>query len=258
MKTPATVIAALLCTAGCSAKIEHGLAERDANEVRAVLEDRGISVELVSEGKGSAWTVEVPKASAAEAIRLLRDADLPRRDAPGFAEVFGQGSLVPTAAEERARMIQALSGETGRMLTALEGVVRARVLVVPEFKGQGFGTPEPARASVFLKVTSERAAVLAARKLELQQLVAGAVPGLSPDHVAVLFDTVSVSPRPVVIERKDRSAALAVAVASGLLIALLAGALVLATLRSRRLRVALAESPPDADDADAPAVRKAA
>jgi type III secretion protein J len=258
MKTFAAIV--LLLLSGCSAKIEHGLAEREANEVRAALEERGITVELVGEGKGATWSVEVPKASAAQAIRLLRDADLPRRDAPGFAEVFGQGSLVPTAAEERARMIQALSGETCRMLAAIEGVVRARVLVVPEFKSQGFGTPEPARASVFLKVTSERAGVLATRKVELQQLVAGAVPGLTPEHVAVLFDTVSAAPRPVVIERKDRSAALAVACASGLLIALLAGALVLATLRSRKLRVALGESTPeDGDDADsAPAPRKAA
>lgn len=249
----------LLLLAGCTAKIEHGLSEREANEVRAALEDRGIPVELAAEGKGSTWSVGVARGSAAEATRVLRDEELPRREAPGLAEVFGQGSLVPTATEERARMIQALSGETSRMLGALEGVVRARVLVVPEWKGAGFGAPEPARASVFLRVSSSRAASLAARKAELQQLVAGAVPGLTPDHVAVLLDPISAPPRPVVVQVKDRTAAVAVACGAGLLVLLLAAGLVLATLKARALRMELQERPDGAPEAEpAPASRRAA
>jgi type III secretion protein J len=239
MKTLAISIVCLLC--GCSTKIQHGLSERDADEVQAALADRGIAAVPVSEGKEK-WAVEVPQASASDAIRILRENNLPRQEAPGFSEVFGQGSMVPTAAEEKAKLIQALSGENARMLEALDGVVQAKVIVVPETKSGAFAPAEPARASVFLKVTSDHATELGARKLELQQLVAGSVPGLIPEHVALLIDPVNVQARPAIVERKDRTAAAAVGIVAGLLIALLAGALVLLTLRTRALRLQLASS----------------
>jgi len=239
-----TLMFSMLLLCACSTKVQHGLAERDADEIQSVLADHGISAQPVSEGKDK-WAVQVPQASASEAIRVMRENNLPRQEAPGFAEVFGQGSMVPTATEEKAKLMQALSGENARMLEALEGVVQAKVIVVPETKSGAFAPAEPARASVFLKVASDHAAELSARKAELQQLVSGAVPGLTPEHVALLIDPVTMKARPPIIERKDRTAAAAVGIVAGLFIALMAAALVMLTLRTRSLRLQLAHAQPE-------------
>lgn len=255
MKTLTVSMLLLLCA--CSTKIQHGLSERDADEIQSVLADRGIAASPVSEGKEK-WAVQVPQSSASEAIRILRENNLPRQRAPGFSEVFGQGSMVPTATEEKAKLMQALSGENARMLEAMEGVVEAKVIVVPETKSGAFAPAEPARASVFLKVTSDHAKELAARKAELQQLVSGSVPGLDPAHVALLIDPVSIQARPTIVERKDRSAAAAVGIVAGVLIALMAAALVMLTLRTRSLRLQLAAEQEPTVPAAKPAARRAA
>lgn len=245
------ILAAALLLSACSTKIQHGLAERDADEIQAVLGDHGINATPVPEGKDK-WALEVPQSSASEAVRILRDNNLPRQQAPGFAEVFGQGSMVPTATEERAKLIQALSGENARLLQGLDGVIAAKVIVVPEAKASAFGQLEPARASVLLKVAGPKADALQARKVEIQQLVAGSVPGLTPEHVALMVEPVVVEARPTIVEHRDRSAALLVASVAGVLLALLAAGLIVAVLRARKLRLEL-ESDEDEDESPAPA-----
>lgn len=250
------ILAAALLLSACSSKIQHGLAERDAIEVQAVLEDHGISATPVSEGKENKFAIEVPQASASEAIRILRDNHLPKQQPAGFSEVFQGGSVVPTQTEERAMFIRALSGENARMLEAMEGVIEAKAIVVPESKSSAFGQAEPARASVFIKVDAAKAAELQARKAELQQLISGSVPGLQPANVAILFDAVNVAPRPKIVEHKDRTAAVAVGSVAGLLLAVLAGAVVFLTLRARKLRLELDEK--SDEDVEEPAAAKPA
>jgi type III secretion protein J len=236
----AVIFTSLLLSA-CSAKIQHGLSEQDANQIKSVLEDNGISATTELEGgRDAKWVVEVSQSQASEAVRILRDNNLPRQEAPGLAEVFSSGSVVPSATEEKAMFMRALSGEVARMLEGFSGVVSAKVIVVPT-QPSHFGPGEPARASVFIKARSDAATQLTRRRDEIQQLVAGAVPGLAPAQVAVIFDEVLVTPRPAVVEHKDRSAAMVVAVVSSAVVALLVIGLVLAVLRGRKLRLALAE-----------------
>ncbi|MBS2028581.1 MAG: hypothetical protein JST54_11815 [Deltaproteobacteria bacterium] len=252
------ILAAAMVLSACSTKIQHGLAERDADEIQAVLGDHGITATPVPEGKEK-WALEVPQSSASEAVRILHENNLPRQQAPGFAEVFGQGSMVPTATEERAKLIQALSGENARLLQGLEGVIAAKVIVVPESKASAFGQVEPARASVLLKVAAPHADSLEKKKPEIQQLVAGSVPGLTPDHVALLVESVEVKARPTVVETKDRTAAVLVASVAGVLLALLAGGLVAAVLRARKLRLELdGDEDEDEEPTAKPAPKKAA
>jgi type III secretion protein J len=247
-----------LALAGCSAPVRHGLSETDALQVKAALEDVGLTVGIEAEGgRDGKWKVSVPEAEVSAAIRTLRDQHLPHQTAPGLGEVFGSGNVVPTPTEERAQLVRGLSGEVARMLESLDGVVQAKVIAMPA-QPSPFGAPEPGRASVFLKVRSVAQTALEARRTEIQALVAGAVPGLNPASVSVLIDAVVAVQRPVIVEKKDRSTAAIVGVFSALLLAMVAAALGVVTLKNRKLRLQLeaqhdAEPEPEPRPAKAPA-----
>src|SRR5690349_5621029 len=103
-------LVAALWLAGCSTQIQHGLDEKQANEMQTALAGRGIQAQKVAEqGKKPTWAIEVDDDRAAEAVRVLTELGLPRARPQGFEEVFGKSSLVPTATEERVKYEEALS-----------------------------------------------------------------------------------------------------------------------------------------------------
>jgi type III secretion protein J len=180
---------AVLVAAGCSTPIRHGLDEPAANEVVTALERAGIGADKVREEgtAGSTFIVRVSQADAVRALDLLHGLGLPRGRRSGFAEVYAQPSLVPTATEERARYVEALQGEIERTLESVEGVVSARVhLVLAETDLLAAeGKPRvAAQAAVLLKARPGRAPLTEA---EVQKLVAGSVAGLAPTAVAVVM-----------------------------------------------------------------------
>ena len=121
-----------------------------------------------------------------KALDLLRSLGLPRDRRHGFAEVYGQPSLIPTPSEERARYLEALGGEIERTLETADGVVSARVHLVLEETDPLAVDAKPrtaARAAVLLKVRGGRAPLPDG---DVQKLVAGSVPGLDPAAVAVV------------------------------------------------------------------------
>lgn len=184
----------LCCMLGCSAAIHHGLDEAAANEVVATLERAGIAAGKSRE-EGGAFTVTVSEADAIGAIDVLRTLGLPRDRRGGFGEVYKGGSLIPSQTEERARYVEALAGEIARTLESFDGVALARVhLVLPEPDPLALdGKPKvAAQAAVLLKLAPGRGSVAEA---DVQKLVAGSVPGLSPATVSVVA-TQAIKPAP--------------------------------------------------------------
>jgi type III secretion protein J len=183
-------VMAVVGAAACSTNVLHGVDERSANEATSALERAGIGAEKAAdEGGGStgaSYTVRVAHGDSSRAVDLLRALGLPRDHRRGFSETYGQPSLIPTPSEERARYLDALSGEIERTLESADGVVSARVHLVleesdplnPEAKPR-----TPARAAVLLRARPGRAPLSEA---EVQKLVAGSVPGLVPSAVAVV------------------------------------------------------------------------
>jgi len=188
MNARAIVLAlVLLDGAACSTSLLHGLDEGSANETIAALERAGIATEkLADEGSTTAFTVRIARHDAGKALDLLRSLGLPRDRRHGFAEVYGQPSLIPTPSEERARYLEALGGEIERTLETADGVVSARVHLVLEENDPLAAEPKPrtaARAAVLLKVRGGHAPL---PQGDVQKLVAGSVPGLDPAAVAVV------------------------------------------------------------------------
>jgi type III secretion protein J len=186
---PMAMVIALVAVAaaGCTTNLLHGIDERAANETIAALERAGIATDKTTdEATPATFIVRVGRGDVARALDLLRSLGLPRDRRHGFAEVYGQPSLIPTASEERARYLDALGGEIERTLETADGVVSARVHLVLEETDPLAVEPRPrtpARAAVLLKARGGRAPLSEA---DVQKLVAGSVPGLTPAAVSVV------------------------------------------------------------------------
>jgi type III secretion protein J len=171
----------------CHAAVESDLAEEQANEVVAALEASGIGAEKerLEGADGSRFEVRVARDDIGRALRLLRATNVPRRPEPGLHDVFGEGSLVPTATEERARYAAALGGELARSLERIDGVLDARVHVaIPETRHFALDEERPRpRASVLIR---HGAGAPPYREAAVRALVAGAVEGMRPEEVAVV------------------------------------------------------------------------
>ena len=236
MRARITLVA--LALAGCTGEeVLHGLDERQANEVLVALDQGGVEATKAREdGAEERWRVSVPRGDAPRAQRLLAERELPRARAPGFGEVFGKGSMVPTPTEEHALLLHALGGELARSLETVDGVVAARVHV-------GVRPPDPLRpgdrgaprASVLLKCRAAACAAVRALEPGLRAMVAGAVDGLEPAAVAL-----------VVTEASAAGVAAPPPARRGLLLGALAAALALAAaaLLAPAVRARLRREPP--------------
>lgn len=177
---------AIFCLAlcGCGVELEHGLDERQANEIAAVLEQAGVSADKQPEpGQSGAYQIVVPRGDSGRAFALLEARDLPRRRPHGVGESFGKDSLLPSPVEERARYAAALGAELEHTLEGVPGVLSARVHLAlpPEDALVGEAAHGRPTASVLLK--SARPALADA---EVKRLVAGAVTGLQAADVSVV------------------------------------------------------------------------
>jgi type III secretion protein J len=188
-----------LGVAGCTAPIAGGLEEAQANRVVVALDRAGIGSDKETdpaiEGR---FRVVVERDDAPRAISALRDEDLPSPATAGLLESMGKGSLVPSQLAEHAQFVAGMSGELERTLSAIEGVLGARVhLSLPDTDPLREGPRPKPTASVLLK---HRGTTPPIDAHEVKRLVSGAAPGLSPDDVAVVM-----VPRPLGAASTDRS-----------------------------------------------------
>jgi len=185
------VFAAAVMAGACTTNILHGIDERSANEATAALERAGIGAEKLADegaaaGSGAAYTIRVAHADGTRAVDLLRALGLPHDRRRGFAETYGQPSLIPTPSEERARYVDALAGEIERTLESADGVISARVHLVLEETDPLAADAKPrnaARAAVLLKA---RPGTAPFNEADVQKLVAGSVAGLQATSVSVV------------------------------------------------------------------------
>jgi type III secretion protein J len=177
------LLVALLLTA-CEAELYNNLDQRQANEMIAALQQRGIAAQRVAV-KGGQYMVVVDKGRFAESIAVLKDAGLPKQEFQNMGQVFKKDGLVSSPMQERAQMIFALSQELSRTVSEIDGVLSARVhLVLPEndpLRQQLV----PSSASVFIRHRSD--APVGNLVPQVKMLVANGVAGLSYDKVSVIL-----------------------------------------------------------------------
>jgi type III secretion protein J len=193
-----TLIACVLPLCGClSRDLQSGLSEQDAQEIVVVLKQNGLEAYPVREAGGDrdaapAWTVKVKGGgrNLLAAWQVMQENGLPRQKVKGLEEVFATKGMIPTASEEKARMLLALSGELTRTLKSVTGVVDARVQVVlpensPLLDKSQWSLPT---ASVLVK---HRGSAPPLTEDEVRSLVARGVEGLQPENVAVIYKRIA-------------------------------------------------------------------
>lgn len=156
------------------------LADKDAAAIISALQAQGIPYRA-SAGGGSVY---VP-ANQVHRLRMdLAAKGLPGGDGVGF-EIFDKGQFGLSDFVQRTNYTRALQGELARTISQLDGVARARVMIVqPENRLLLIDQGVKPTASVFVELTVPRLDTEAVNSI--RNLVANAVQGLKPAQVAVV------------------------------------------------------------------------
>jgi len=159
------------------------LPDSDKAAVVAALEAAGLPVAL----DPRTGAVLLPADDHARARMLLAGQGLPRA-APGGAELLDSLPLGASRAVEGARLKAAQERELARAIESLTSVDQARVLIAQPEPSPFVRDRAPVTASVTLALAPGRA-LSDAQARAIVHLVAGAVPGLAPDRVAIADQT---------------------------------------------------------------------
>jgi type III secretion protein J len=187
--------------AACSRTIETGLSQRDAQEIVVTLRESGIDAfaesETTAKKENASWQVKIRGGSdkAVTAWKVLREHGLPHEAVEGLDDVFKNSGMIPTATEEKARMVVGLAGELTRTLRSLPGVVDARVHVVLPDNSTLIDAKDkaPTTASVLVRYRGNRPPLT---DDEIRGLVAKGVEGLAAENVDVVQKTSNEKPLP--------------------------------------------------------------
>jgi flagellar M-ring protein FliF len=153
---------------------------KEAGSITQALDQGGIKYEV----KGDGSTILVPRDQVASTRLMLSSKGLPTAGSVGYEIFDNQSAMGQTDFVQQLNRQRALEGELGRTIRALDGISSARVhLVLP--KRQLFeDDAEQPSASVSIGVGGREPGADNVRAV--QNLVAGAVPGLKPDRVTVV------------------------------------------------------------------------
>jgi type III secretion protein J len=180
------VIALLAILPGCRDQVLYsGLAQREANEMMALLNRAGVNAKLALEARGGTLALNVPQAQAVAAVDALTRAGLPRHKTPTMSEMLPKDTWMLSPSEERAKLAYALSQEMTGTLRQVNGISDVRVHFAPADRNAlGQVTAAPS-ASVFVRYDADLIGPDFADSIK--SLVANSVAGLSYDKVAVLM-----------------------------------------------------------------------
>lgn len=190
-----------LLSAGCSRQLEAGLTEDDAQQIVVVLRENGINataeLDPTQKKDAAAWLVDVRGQSdtVVTAWKILSENGLPRKKVKGLDDVFANAGMIPTAGEEKARLLSGLNGELTRTLDSLPGVVDARVQVVLPDNTPLLDKNEqsPPTASALIQFRGDQPPL---KEAEVKSLMAKSIEGLTPENVAVVYKRVEINSIP--------------------------------------------------------------
>ncbi|HKP61302.1 MAG TPA: hypothetical protein VJV78_31455 [Polyangiales bacterium] len=176
MKALCPTLAAALALSACDVTLLREVPRDQADRLLRELDRSGIVAHAASESSGTRIDVDPGSVPGAVAVLEQRRCEL-QGPAPA------QAAWLPSVSEERARQAEALGQQLESSLLRLPSVLEARVHVsLPSGPASLPEARSPAAASVLLvrSVSSDSQA------LPARELVAGAVPGLTPAAVRVV------------------------------------------------------------------------
>jgi type III secretion protein J len=245
-------MALALSLGACTREVANGLDEASANRGVVALAHAGIDAEKVPDPQAEGhFRIVVARDEATPAISVLAAEELPRAPTPAGKE----SGLMPSPEAERAARVAQTAAQIEHTLASVEGVLDARVhLDVPTVDPlaaavapEGKTMPHPT-ASVLVRHRGKEPPLSGD---EVRKLVAGAVSGMAPGDVSVVFAAVSAPAvagdrdlahvGPIAVARSSMNALRGVAAGALALIAVLAVIVLMLAGRLRRAQLSLAE-----------------
>lgn len=188
--SPILMLSVLLLVGCGKSALYTNLKEREANEMIAILQQRGIATTKTA-GEENTWNVSVDNSDFSSAVEVLNDKGYPKDQFETIGTVFKKSGLVSSPLEERVRFMYALSEDIAETLTHISGVVTARVhIVLPENDPYAEKTT-PSSAAVFITHLPNSNVEESIR--EIKYLVTNSIEGLDYDKVTVALFPVSIS-----------------------------------------------------------------
>lgn len=179
------VVLFTLALAGCgSTPVADDLAQREANEIVAVLRERGITGS-VSKGRGSGrYSVSVASAKYGEAASVLSRLGLPGERRATFQEMTATSGIIPSSrAVENLRLDRAIAAQIEDLLQARSDVYATSAVV----RRHVAGSEKPS-----VSVIVQRLPGATLTPDEVRDIAAHAVLGVSKEDV---FVSIGDSPR---------------------------------------------------------------
>ncbi|MDE7469763.1 MAG: type III secretion inner membrane ring lipoprotein SctJ [Desulfovibrionaceae bacterium] len=218
-----------LVLVGCKVNLYSGLSEVDANAITALLLAHDISVEKSAGAEGT-WTLMIDEGNMVRAVALLDAHGLPKEKFTSLGEVFKKEGMISTPLEEKVRFMYALSQEVASTIAQLDGVLVARVHVVPQEQDSLGTNILPASASVFIKYSAE--ADIESQVPKIKVMVENSIGGLKKENVSVfLFQATPNIPPPIAESSKTT---ILIFSGIGLLIVIGAGTFIFITMQQRK------------------------
>jgi type III secretory pathway lipoprotein EscJ len=243
---------------GCGEKsVAKVSSESDAIEIIDVLRENNLEAdkEEVGEGEAARWNITIDEGllsggQASRATQVLHYYGLPRTDE---RKAKGEdNSVFPSPSAENDRRLRERETEMERKLRLLPGVARVNVTIVLPDSDSIKLDPYPATASVLIVYKYQTPAFTGE---QVQNQVAGGVPGLKPEKVIV---SMSYEPPPPIPQqdpatRRLNNIILAAVIGFGTILCFLLGAWLLHMRRQRALSQAPDEGEePEAEDEGQP------
>lgn len=180
---------AMVCLlAGCRVDLYSNLSEQEANQMLALLKSNEISADKAA-GKEGGLTLQVEERQFVEAVDLLRQNGYPRKQFVSAGDFFPSGQLISSPVQEKTRINYLKEQSLERMLSNIEGVMGASVVLGQSVEESGFAPPSVPSVSVLVKYSPE--VNLKAFTVQIRSLVLNAIPGMPDDRVALLLQPVT-------------------------------------------------------------------
>lgn len=178
------------------------LSAQDAGQIVNKLDSQGVPYDLRA-GGSQVW---VPADRALKLRMSFAEAGVPRGGSVGY-EIFDKTDQIgATNFVQNLNLVRALEGELARTVAALGPIAASRVhLVMPRRDLFSREKQEPT-ASVVIKLR-DSSRLPRAQVQAIQNLVAGAVPGMKPTRVSIIDDKGTLLARGVVDENDPQSIA---------------------------------------------------
>ncbi len=191
----------LLILASCTSdqSIVNNIDEREANEIVVFLASKGIpsqKIEAATTGAAAAQTqlkfsISVPQDQSTQAMALLNQYGLPRRQGTNLLELFAGGGLVSSDREETIRYQAGLAEELSSTIRKMDGILDASVQISfppAETTPVPGVTPPKITAAVYVKHQGVMEDPNNHMEVKIKRLMAGSVNGLSYENVSVISD----------------------------------------------------------------------